>query len=234
MRVRWTGAKLVFAWCILLAGCHAPAASSRPPAPSASFTSRWRLVADVPCPVGVEWVAANGTPAWSRDFPPSWLAAGAGACPLAEHDGGPVGARPAVKLEHGERLVVATEAGILLLARATGAVLFQHDLPATDDRPAFFDQGTFTLSGGPSCTGEARHGEVLALCGSRLIVWSMATALLIDVERATVLARTHVLPSMVTHRAHAESDVVIPLAVSPSTPSATNAPELRVHGITYL
>lgn len=215
----------IAAFCILLAGCpsrvEVPKESASAPAPP-SVAARWHLAAGVRCPSGVEGIAADGHAVWSRPLPAAWLAAGA--CPLPLDEDADLGARSAASFEHAGRFVVATEAGILLLARDTGQVLLQHDLPDAEERPTFFDHGTFTFSGGPTCQGDARRGEVLAMCASSLVVLHGPVALLIDVARAEVVSQTRITAAMVTHGAHAQSAATIPLGSG----------ELRLQGITYL
>jgi outer membrane protein assembly factor BamB len=162
-----------------------PVAGSRP-VPMAPYL-RWEVATqgDHCAPVAVSSIDREERVLWRHEIPDRLRSQRWGTCDLAElasYRRSPRHGPPWYDVlgisETSDAWVVADAGGLLVLRKQDGAVLLDAALPARDPT-LFFDDGTFTLSGDPPCTGKARRARIFARCGDRFLFFNGSQAALL-------------------------------------------------------
>lgn len=209
----------------------APAATSNEPFLRWSFEEKVNPEGLMLCyPRAVAWLDGEDRLLWERDLPGRIRAQAWGACKDAEISEYRREPRHRAQLLYAligvlvseNAVFIAEGSGILALRRQDGAPLLDHAAPL-DDRPLFFDTGSFDLTDGPSCTGAARRGRVFARCGESLVYFNGTTALLIAAATFRVEAESTVTRAMVSSQ-RISTEAAIPLGTR----------TLGLHGRTYM
>jgi outer membrane protein assembly factor BamB len=165
--------------------------------------------------VALSWVDGEENVVWRRELPARFQGSEAGTC--AAGTAVLLRRRPRLTagfLELGATVVVARAAGVLALDRRSGEVVLDLDAPpeGPEGDTLYFDGGTFSLSGTPSCTGRSDRAFVFERCASRVLFFNGSTAALLGGRPFAVEARAvfsqHMARALDEERPHG---AVIPL-----------------------
>ncbi|WP_242344115.1 outer membrane protein assembly factor BamB family protein [Anaeromyxobacter terrae] len=91
-------------------------------------------------------------------------------------------------------ILVAHRRGVLALERASGRLVLDLDAPWAEDGFAFVDDGAFSLSGDPPCSGPGGGRVLFARCADRVLYFNGTTAAIIAGSPPAVEARATFSP----------------------------------------